>query len=590
MIPASANHGGDHLGGVSFIAFTKANNGDATNRCGTSAANYPCIYEATWKYRITNSITASTAGSVAWVETEDDKCYTGSPTVLMDPCNGASGFYVDDEGRDQAPRRNVRIWSDTSAHNAGIFGTFSLGGYQRHATTSPPRIRMCVRLGGIGAEIQCTAWTAAADVVPEGTSATPPDPGTASTTTVTPCLTWSPEGPAVNDTVSLDPRCSTYQAGAMNRLELGDGTVLRAWQESFSPHAHAFTSAGTKVVIVKVRSGGSGTLVREERYSIAVGETTNTHGIDGNFFTLAQQFGECNYIRPSVLLGVAYVESSFGANMGPSSAGAVGPYQFLPSTWADGWARDGDNDGDRDVWSVPDSMLGARDYLKRLLADQGTVSRALLAYNGSLSNPSGYDARVLSYANSVKAEADAACTSGSPEQPVPGSGGDGDPLVDDDDPEDDCSLLNLVCHIGKLLKALFIPETTISERFESIRETAAGHLPFGPVVWAADSAESSFADFRGGATTTGLGTQDCNYGPTIDLEPGEGDSYPENDPYVHIPILGGCSEDLDPIKDITRIASAVLAYIGMALALWKVWGWVIGGGSAPSIAGGGDDG
>jgi hypothetical protein len=36
----------------------------------------------------------------------------------------------------------------------------------------------------------------------------------------------------------------------------------------------------------------------------------------------------------TVLAGVAGVESAFGRNMGPSSAGATGYGQFLPGTWA----------------------------------------------------------------------------------------------------------------------------------------------------------------------------------------------------------------------------------------------------------------
>src|SRR3954447_13535170 len=36
---------------------------------------------------------------------------------------------------------------------------------------------------------------------------------------------------------------------------------------------------------------------------------------------------------PAILAAVTEVESGFGTNVGPSSAGAVGWTQFLPSTW-----------------------------------------------------------------------------------------------------------------------------------------------------------------------------------------------------------------------------------------------------------------
>src|SRR5579872_6071701 len=42
----------------------------------------------------------------------------------------------------------------------------------------------------------------------------------------------------------------------------------------------------------------------------------------------AQKYG----INPSVLWGVYGTESGYGKNTGPSSAGAVGPFQFEPST------------------------------------------------------------------------------------------------------------------------------------------------------------------------------------------------------------------------------------------------------------------
>jgi len=38
----------------------------------------------------------------------------------------------------------------------------------------------------------------------------------------------------------------------------------------------------------------------------------------------------------SVLAGVAFVESNFGSNLGPSSAGAYGYGQFMPGTWPSG--------------------------------------------------------------------------------------------------------------------------------------------------------------------------------------------------------------------------------------------------------------
>nr|WP_127892724.1 lytic transglycosylase domain-containing protein [Streptomyces sp. S10(2018)] len=64
---------------------------------------------------------------------------------------------------------------------------------------------------------------------------------------------------------------------------------------------------------------------------------------------------------------------------------AVGPMQFIPSTWA--WAgRDGNGDGKEDPNNVYDAALAAGHYLCRFdwdLSDQGDLNRAILSYNNS---------------------------------------------------------------------------------------------------------------------------------------------------------------------------------------------------------------
>ncbi|MEU1849042.1 lytic transglycosylase domain-containing protein [Streptomyces sp. NPDC019990] len=64
---------------------------------------------------------------------------------------------------------------------------------------------------------------------------------------------------------------------------------------------------------------------------------------------------------------------------------AVGPMQFIPSTWA--WAgRDGNDDGEKDPNNIYDAALAAGHYLCRNnwdLSDQGDLDRAILSYNQS---------------------------------------------------------------------------------------------------------------------------------------------------------------------------------------------------------------
>ena len=45
-----------------------------------------------------------------------------------------------------------------------------------------------------------------------------------------------------------------------------------------------------------------------------------------------------------MLAAINKVETNFGGNMGPSSAGAVGWMQFMPDTWLR-WGLDADGDG-----------------------------------------------------------------------------------------------------------------------------------------------------------------------------------------------------------------------------------------------------
>jgi membrane-bound lytic murein transglycosylase B len=64
---------------------------------------------------------------------------------------------------------------------------------------------------------------------------------------------------------------------------------------------------------------------------------------------------------------------------------AVGPMQFIPSTWA-AWGRDGNGDGVRDPFNLFDAARAAADYLCAAGGDLGTAAgqeAAVLSYNHS---------------------------------------------------------------------------------------------------------------------------------------------------------------------------------------------------------------
>ena len=89
----------------------------------------------------------------------------------------------------------------------------------------------------------------------------------------------------------------------------------------------------------------------------------------GHFREAEMRFG----VDWEVLAAVNYVESKFGRVVSASSAGAQGPMQFIPSTWA-AYGMGGD------VHDPHDAVLGAANYL-RASGAPADYRRALYAYN-----------------------------------------------------------------------------------------------------------------------------------------------------------------------------------------------------------------
>jgi Transglycosylase SLT domain len=89
----------------------------------------------------------------------------------------------------------------------------------------------------------------------------------------------------------------------------------------------------------------------------------------------------CPGLRWTLLAAVGQVESGHGRNVGPSSAGAVGPMQFLPTTFG-AYAVDGDRDGRTDPMSPADAVFTAARYLCTGGAGSPSgVRAALFQYN-----------------------------------------------------------------------------------------------------------------------------------------------------------------------------------------------------------------
>jgi Ca2+-binding RTX toxin-like protein len=80
-----------------------------------------------------------------------------------------------------------------------------------------------------------------------------------------------------------------------------------------------------------------------------------------------------------ILASITEVESGFGCNMGPSSAGAIGWTQFMPATWRM-WGMDASGDGKADPYNGVDAIYSTARYLRASGAPRH-YRKALYAYN-----------------------------------------------------------------------------------------------------------------------------------------------------------------------------------------------------------------
>ncbi len=99
-----------------------------------------------------------------------------------------------------------------------------------------------------------------------------------------------------------------------------------------------------------------------------LGRTEPASQLAGYYREAAQRY----QIDWAVLASINFVESDFGRVNGPSSAGAIGPMQFLPSTW--------EAYGQGDINNAHDAIDAAARYLF-LHGALRDMDRAIFAYN-----------------------------------------------------------------------------------------------------------------------------------------------------------------------------------------------------------------
>jgi hypothetical protein len=107
--------------------------------------------------------------------------------------------------------------------------------------------------------------------------------------------------------------------------------------------------------------------------------------LPGSYLALFKQSAAryCPGMSWTVLAAIGQIESADGTNVGPSTAGALGPMQFLPSTWQ-AWGIDGfGRSGPPDIMNPYDAVPSAA----RMLCADGAAGgghalyQAIFDYN-----------------------------------------------------------------------------------------------------------------------------------------------------------------------------------------------------------------
>ena len=156
-------------------------------------------------------------------------------------------------------------------------------------------------------------------------------------------------------------------------------TVLRRVPGSVAAHARATIRARRKVAPLATP---------QPRSRFRIGQPKPA-GVLRYYREAQRRFG----ISWRVLAAVNLVESAFGRMRNSSTAGAQGPMQFIPSTWA-AYGMGGD------IRDPHDAILGAANYLHANGAPRD-YGRALYAYNASRL----YVDAVLAYADRIRRDA-----------------------------------------------------------------------------------------------------------------------------------------------------------------------------------------
>ena len=181
--------------------------------------------------------------------------------------------------------------------------------------------------------------------------------------------------------------------------ELAGRALIVKVAAAFAAMAAVFAGGAVVVALWWASAAGAGGLRCEGGTNVVpLGQGVAPAELVPLFEAAASRYG-LGARGPAILAALTKVESGFGQNMGPSSAGAVGWTQFMPATWR-AYGVDANGDGRRDPFTAADAIHSSARYL-RASGAPGDWRRALFAYN----HADWYVDKVLAEAEAVAAVA-----------------------------------------------------------------------------------------------------------------------------------------------------------------------------------------